>query len=117
MKKTAAVCTALRAFACSISALAASSDGVMDKLNIPTATKTIVAEPAEKGTPASEKQQKKSEKVTSMDLVLILDKSGSMYGLEKDTIGGFNSMLDKQRKADLKVNVTAVMFKIGRAHV
>ena len=45
-----------------------------------------------------------------MDLVLILDKSGSMYGLEKDTIGGFNSMLDKQRESNLPVKVTAVMF-------
>ena len=33
------------------------------------------------------------------ELVFILDKSGSMSGLEKDTIGGFNSMLDKQRRA------------------
>ena len=33
-----------------------------------------------------------------MELVFILDRSGSMGGLEKDTIGGFNSMLAKQRK-------------------
>ena len=32
------------------------------------------------------------------ELVFILDRSGSMSGLEKDTIGGFNSMLEKQRK-------------------
>ena len=110
MKKTTAVCTALLAFACSISAFAASSDSVLDKLNIPTEKTTVAVEPAEKGTPATEEQQKKAEKVTSMDLVLILDKSGSMYGLEKDTIGGFNSMLDKQRESDLPVKVTAVMF-------
>ena len=30
------------------------------------------------------------------ELVFILDKSGSMAGLERDTIGGFNAMLDKQ---------------------
>ena len=34
------------------------------------------------------------------ELVFILDKSGSMSGLEKDTIGGFNSLLDQQRKVD-----------------
>ena len=32
------------------------------------------------------------------ELVFILDRSGSMSGLEADTIGGFNAMLDKQRK-------------------
>ena len=31
------------------------------------------------------------------ELVFILDKSGSMAGLERDTIGGFNSTLDKQK--------------------
>ena len=31
------------------------------------------------------------------ELVFILDRSGSMRGLESDTIGGFNSMIDKQR--------------------
>ena len=31
------------------------------------------------------------------ELVFILDRSGSMAGLERDTIGGFNSMLEKQR--------------------
>ena len=32
------------------------------------------------------------------ELVFILDRSGSMAGLEKDTIGGFNAMLEKQKK-------------------
>lgn len=31
------------------------------------------------------------------ELVFILDRSGSMQGLESDTIGGFNAMLEKQR--------------------
>ena len=34
------------------------------------------------------------------ELVFILDRSGSMSGLEADTIGGFNSMIEKQRKED-----------------
>ena len=34
----------------------------------------------------------------STELVFILDRSGSMMGLESDTIGGFNGMLEKQKK-------------------
>ena len=45
------------------------------------------------------------------ELVFILDKSGSMSGLEGDTIGGFNSMLKKQReKGEGEVLVTTVLF-------
>lgn len=44
------------------------------------------------------------------ELVLILDRSGSMSGLETDTIGGFNSMLDKQRSATGNALVTTVLF-------
>ena len=44
------------------------------------------------------------------ELVFILDKSGSMSGLEKDTIGGFNSMLDQQRKVDGECVITTVLF-------
>lgn len=44
------------------------------------------------------------------ELVFILDKSGSMAGLEKDTIGGFNALLDKQRKLPGEVRVTTVLF-------
>ena len=34
------------------------------------------------------------------EIVFILDRSGSMSGLERDTIGGFNSMIEKQKKAE-----------------
>ena len=44
------------------------------------------------------------------ELVFILDKSGSMSGLEKDTIGGFNSLLDQQRKVDGECIITTVLF-------
>lgn len=47
------------------------------------------------------------------ELVFILDRSGSMGGLEKDTIGGFNSMLEKQKKLDGDCNVTTVLFDNG----
>ena len=44
------------------------------------------------------------------ELVFILDKSGSMSGLEKDTIGGFNSLLEQQRKVDGACVITTVLF-------
>lgn len=44
------------------------------------------------------------------ELVFILDRSGSMAGLESDTIGGFNSMIKKQRKQKGQANVTTVLF-------
>ncbi|MCD7885629.1 MAG: VWA domain-containing protein [Lachnospiraceae bacterium] len=44
------------------------------------------------------------------ELVFILDKSGSMSGLEKDTIGGFNSMLEKQKALAGECRITTVLF-------
>ena len=44
------------------------------------------------------------------ELVMILDKSGSMSGLEKDTIGGYNAMLEKQKAQEGSVHVTTVLF-------
>jgi len=44
------------------------------------------------------------------ELVFILDKSGSMSGMEKDTIGGFNAMIEKQKVLDGKVYVSTVLF-------
>ena len=44
------------------------------------------------------------------ELVFILDRSGSMGGLESDTIGGFNSMLEKQRKQDGAAYVSTILF-------
>ena len=44
------------------------------------------------------------------ELVFILDRSGAMSGLEADTIGGFNSMLEKQKKLDGKTYVSTVLF-------
>lgn len=49
-----------------------------------------------------------ANKVT--ELVFIMDKSGSMSGKEKDTIGGFNSMIETQRKAEGKAFVTTILF-------
>ena len=44
------------------------------------------------------------------ELVFILDRSGSMSGLEKDTIGGFNSMIEKQKREDGQALVSTVLF-------
>ena len=44
------------------------------------------------------------------EMVFILDRSGSMAGLEKDTIGGFNSLIEKQKKQDGKCYVSTVLF-------
>jgi len=49
----------------------------------------------------------------STELVFILDKSGSMSGLEKDTIGGYNSMLEKQKAVDGECLITTVLFDNG----
>lgn len=44
------------------------------------------------------------------EIVFILDRSGSMSGLESDTIGGFNAMIEKQKKADGEAVVSTVLF-------
>lgn len=49
-------------------------------------------------------------KANSTELVFIFDRSGSMQGLEADTIGGFNAMLAKQKEVDEEATVTTVLF-------
>ena len=44
------------------------------------------------------------------ELVFILDRSGSMSGLEADTIGGFNAMIEKQKSAPGEALVSTVLF-------
>ena len=44
------------------------------------------------------------------EMIFILDRSGSMHGLEADTIGGFNSLIDKQKKEPGEALVSAVLF-------
>lgn len=44
------------------------------------------------------------------ELVFILDRSGSMAGLESDTIGGYNAFLQKQKKQDGECRITTVLF-------
>lgn len=50
------------------------------------------------------------KKTKRTELVFILDRSGSMSGLEADTIGGYNSMLKRQKEQEGEVTVTTVLF-------
>ena len=52
-------------------------------------------------------------KTNLTELVFILDKSSSMSGLKSDTIGGFNSMLQKQKAVDGECRITTVLFDNG----
>ncbi len=45
-----------------------------------------------------------------MDIIFLLDRSGSMYGSEKDTIGGFNSLIKQYKKDKINAKVTTVLF-------
>ena len=47
------------------------------------------------------------------EIVFILDRSGSMAGLEADTVGGFNAMVERQQKEDGAALLSAVLFSNG----
>ena len=49
-------------------------------------------------------------KTNLTEIVLILDRSGSMSGLEQDTIGGFNSLIEKQKKESGEAYISTVLF-------
>ena len=51
-----------------------------------------------------------SKKIKELDVVFLLDRSGSMQGSETDTIGGYNSYLEKQRKNNYSTKITTVLF-------
>ena len=44
------------------------------------------------------------------EMVFILDRSGSMAGLEKDTIGGFNGMIERQKRESGEALASTVLF-------
>lgn len=60
---------------------------------------------------ARTESEAKAEK-TSIEVVFILDRSGSMGGLEQDTIGGFNAMLERQKRenADADIIWSTILF-------
>lgn len=49
-------------------------------------------------------------KLNLTEIVFLLDRSGSMGGLESDTIGGFNAFIHKQRQLEGEIRVTTVLF-------
>ncbi len=54
--------------------------------------------------------EKPAVQASHLEVVLLIDKSGSMKGLEEDTVKGYNSMLDKERKLSVPTNVTTILF-------
>ena len=56
------------------------------------------------------KTARANKKNHSTEMVFILDRSGSMAGLESDTIGGFNAMIEKQKKQPGEAYVSTVLF-------
>ncbi len=58
----------------------------------------------------TEKRSRNEKKNNTTELVFILDRSGSMAGLESDTIGGFNALIEKQRREDGECFVSTVLF-------
>lgn len=68
----------------------------------PTTTTTTGTEPAGTTKPAVQ--------ASHLEVVLLIDKSGSMKGLEEDTVKGYNSMLAKERQLSVPTNVTTVLF-------
>lgn len=67
-----------------------------------TETTTTGTEPAGTTKPAVQ--------ASHLEVVLLIDKSGSMKGLEEDTVKGYNSMLAKERQLSVPTNVTTVLF-------
>ena len=52
-------------------------------------------------------------KLVDLDLIFFIDRSGSMYGSEEDTIGGFNSFIDKEKVKEGNTRVTTILFDHG----
>ena len=61
-------------------------------------------------TAAAEEKAAEEVKPSHVEMVLVLDESGSMSNLTNDTIGGFNSMIEKEKKLDVDAHVTTVLF-------
>ena len=61
-------------------------------------------------TVAAEEKAAEEVKPSHVEMVLVLDESGSMSDLTRDTIGGFNSMIEKEKKLDVDAHVTTVLF-------
>ncbi len=60
--------------------------------------------------PRERRKERQKMKKGATEIVFILDRSGSMAGLETDTIGGYNSMLEKQKKGEGEAVISTVLF-------
>ena len=81
-------------------------------INFDNPAQSKVAETIEKSILPTHKHTKDCEKTDAepVQIICILDRSGSMSNLAEDTIGGYNSFLEKQRQTPGKVEVTTVLF-------
>lgn len=52
----------------------------------------------------------KSSQNENLDLIFLMDRSGSMSGSEEDTIGGFNSFIEREKAKGLNTTVTTILF-------
>ena len=86
------------------SAVFAETDRTVEPADTAAVKDTVPSPDTDKLTPV------KKVKANHLDLVLVLDQSGSMNGLEGDTIGGFNSMIKKQKENKVDTRVTTVLF-------
>lgn len=63
-----------------------------------------------RGKRCEKKKAGKAGKRTATDLVFVLDRSGSMAGLESDTIGGFNALIEEHKSCEGDATVSTVLF-------
>jgi uncharacterized protein YegL len=82
-----------------------------DEIKNVTGTKVAKSNKSKKETTKStDKKKRLTGRKDLTEMVFILDRSGSMSGLESDTIGGFNTLLKKQKKVKGDALVTTVLF-------
>ena len=83
--------------------------GISSTVPVPGTAATTGTTTTQSGTePAG--TEKPAVQASHLEVVLLIDKSGSMKGLEEDTVKGYNSMLDKERKLSVPTNVTTILF-------
>lgn len=81
-----------------------------DEIKNVTSTKVAKSDKSKKKVTKSTDKKKLSGRKDLTEMVFILDRSGSMDGLEADTIGGFNRLLTKQKKVKGDALITTVLF-------
>lgn len=83
--------------------------GISSTVPVPGTAATTETTTTQSGTePAG--TEKPAVQASHLEVVLLIDKSGSMKGLEEDTVKGYNSMLAKERKLSVPTNVTTILF-------